>query len=406
MKHHKWTVGLAAVGLITLASAAKAEEKSSAVMTALSTTTLSGYVDTSMQWNLGTGDSHSPAYKYGGPAKADGFNLDAVELTLEKPLDGQGWQAGYKVQFLLGPDAATLGTASPGTVTGGFAIKNAYVNLLAPVGTGIEFKVGVFDSVLGYESTEAINNANFTRSWGHTFEPSELTGILATYRVNDSIAFSAGVADTVSPSINARAAVPPTAESYKAYLGSVALTAPQSWGVFAGSTLCAGIMNGWDTALGEPQQNYYIGGTMTTPVNGLRIGASFDYAKTEAKTSGILGATSFGAHSFAGYASYQATPKLSLHGRVEYADVSPVAANALQNAGIGIASSVFSATGTIQYDLWKNVLSRVEIRWDHALDGTDSFGNTRAAPGFQGGHFTSGSLANSYIIAANIIYRF
>ena len=36
-----------------------------------------------------------------------------------------------------------------------------------------------------------------------------------------------------------------------------------------------------------------------------------------------------------------------------------------------IASRMGAVTATVQYDLWKNVLSRVEFRWDHALDGTD-----------------------------------
>ncbi len=48
MKFNKWTMGLAAVGVVSLASAARADEtKMSQVQTALSNTTLSGYVDTS-----------------------------------------------------------------------------------------------------------------------------------------------------------------------------------------------------------------------------------------------------------------------------------------------------------------------------------------------------------------------
>src|SRR5882672_6408166 len=45
MKFNKWTLGLAAVGVVSLASAARADEKMSQVQTALSNTTLSGYVD-------------------------------------------------------------------------------------------------------------------------------------------------------------------------------------------------------------------------------------------------------------------------------------------------------------------------------------------------------------------------
>src|SRR5579863_3745178 len=105
MQFNKWTLGLAAVGAVSLTSVVQAEEKASSVMTAVSSTMLSGYVDTSAQWNLGTGDTHAPFYKYGGPAKADGFNLDVVKVTLEKPMDDSEWAAGYKVDLLFGPEA-------------------------------------------------------------------------------------------------------------------------------------------------------------------------------------------------------------------------------------------------------------------------------------------------------------
>src|ERR1041385_3569404 len=111
MKFDKWTIGLAAVGVVSLASAAKAEEKASSVMTALSATTLSGYVDTSAQWNFGTGN-RLPDYKFGGSGKADGVNLDVVQLRLEKPLDEAEWAAGYRVDLWAGPDANTLNTQS------------------------------------------------------------------------------------------------------------------------------------------------------------------------------------------------------------------------------------------------------------------------------------------------------
>src|SRR6267142_1777744 len=97
MKFNKWTVGLAAVGLVSLASAARAEEKGNMVQTALASTTISGYVDTSMQWNFGTGNDRLPDYKFGGSSKADGFNLNVVQLTIEKPIEpADSWGAGYK----------------------------------------------------------------------------------------------------------------------------------------------------------------------------------------------------------------------------------------------------------------------------------------------------------------------
>ena len=78
MKFNKWTLGLAAVGVINLGSAVQAEEaqkQMSQVMTAVSATTLSGYVDTSAQWNWGTGNANPAPFKFNTPSKADGFNL-------------------------------------------------------------------------------------------------------------------------------------------------------------------------------------------------------------------------------------------------------------------------------------------------------------------------------------------
>ena len=42
MKVNRWTIGLAAAGLVSLPSVTQAEEKASPVMSALSSTTISG----------------------------------------------------------------------------------------------------------------------------------------------------------------------------------------------------------------------------------------------------------------------------------------------------------------------------------------------------------------------------
>jgi hypothetical protein len=43
-------------------------------------------------------------------------------------------------------------------------IKQAYVLLHAPVGNGLDFRVGVWDTIIGYEMTDSVNNPNYTRS--------------------------------------------------------------------------------------------------------------------------------------------------------------------------------------------------------------------------------------------------
>ncbi len=398
MKFNKWTLGLAAVGVVSLASAAKADEKLTAVQTALSSTTISGYVDTSAQWNFGTGTG-AAFYKFGGPAKADGFNLNVVQLTISKPLDESEWASGYRADLWFGPDANTLGTQSTGPGTGAdLAIRQAYVALRTPVGNGIDWKIGVFDSIVGYESVESGNNPNYTRSYGHSIEPQTHTGLLGTYRVCEEFAFSAGVANTFGPTINGRAHPPggTRAESYKTYMASVALTAPTSWGWAAGSTLYAGVVNGFNVA-GTPingtpasQTSWYAGATLATPLTGLKFGVAFDYLDSHGTAPGAAFAYPNGNDLWAVglYASYQATEKLSLHVRGELA----TSQNGLPGKDNG---QLWAATGTVQYDLWQNVISRLEIRWDHGDEFTYLSGST--------GGFTQ---RNSVLVAANIIYKF
>jgi hypothetical protein len=413
MKFDNWTVALAALGVVSLASAAKAEEQPSSVMTALASTTLSGYVDTSAQWNLGTGNSYMPPYKFDSPSKADGFNLDVVQVRLDKPLDESDWSAGYRVDLWAGPDANVLGTQSVlSTGKSDFAIRQAYVALRAPVGNGLDFKIGVFDSILGYESVESPNNPNYTRSYGHSIEPQTETGVLASYHFSEMVSASVGIADTIGPAINSRAFAPvqasnPHAESYKTYMGSIAITAPNNFGFASGSTLYGGIVNGFNnsvlgTGLGVPALSAYVGGTLATPITGLRLGAAWDLLNIDTTpNSGAFAGTKDKADiwSIAGYASFQATEKLSFHGRVEY-----VTGDIDQGFGtvglgpFGRANSIYAVTATAQYDLWKNVLTRVEFRWDHVEHG-EAFGAADPTTG-------APTRSNAFMLAANVIYKF
>ena len=65
MNHNAWTLALIGAGVVSLPAVASAEEHTNNVLTALSTTTISGYVDTSMQWNPGTGNQNLPQYPLG-----------------------------------------------------------------------------------------------------------------------------------------------------------------------------------------------------------------------------------------------------------------------------------------------------------------------------------------------------
>jgi hypothetical protein len=427
MKVNKWTVSLALAGFVSPAWLAHSEEQINSVQTALASTTLSGYVDTSAQWNFGTGNGHLPPYRFGGPDKADGFNLDVVQLRLDKPLDESSWAAGYRVDLWLGPDADTLATQSVlANSSSDFAIRQAYVALRVPFCNGLDFKLGVWDSIIGYESIESPSNPNYTRSYGHSIEPTTHTGLLGSYRFTDNISVSGGIANTMSSQINSRAFMGSSgvfgglfgtitglsgisngiagegakAESYKTYMGSIALTAPDSWGFLSGSTLYGGAVNGYNnsvlgTGVGLRQLNAYAGATIATPVTGLRLGAAYDLLDIDTKNALGIGTIDGAIWTVAGYASYQVTEKLSAHLRGEYMDAridQPLSAHV----------NIVALTTTLQYDLWKNVISRVEFRWDHCtssdLPGNKIFGG--ATP------FDAPTLKNAFVLAANVIYRF
>jgi Putative beta-barrel porin-2, OmpL-like. bbp2 len=408
MKCNQWTLGLAAIGVVSLASVAQAEEaKMSSVQTALASTTLSGFVDTSMQWNIGTGNTHAPGYGFGGGTKADGFNLNVVDLNLEKDPDAADtWGAGYRVELWMGPDASTLATQSPNAAgAGDFAVKNAYVELKAPIGTGLDAKIGVWDTIIGYEVADSPSNPNFTRSWGFTIEPTTHTGVLLAYTVNEMIALQAGIADTYGPSINQRAIAGGTgdqAEYYKTYLASIAFTAPTNWGWVGGSTAYGCIINGFNAASpgnvtgAVDQTSLYFGMTMMTPLKELKVGASYDYAGS--KRQELSPHQSGYANAFDLYATYQVRDNLGFNTRIEYFDESPAAALAADAGGTGIAKEIFTFTETVEYDLWKNVMSRAEFRWDHALGGVHAFGGTGAG-GF-------GTLENSVEVIGSLAYKF
>jgi Putative beta-barrel porin-2, OmpL-like. bbp2 len=404
MKCNKWTLALLGAGLVSLPSLASAEEKPSSVLTSLSATTISGWVDTSMQWNPGTGNQNLPLYTPNGApsgSKADGFNLDSVALTISKPVGEGEWSAGYNATLLFGPDAVGFNN-SFGTSATDFSLVDAYVILRAPVGNGLDFKLGTFASPLGYEVYQGMNNPNYTRSYGYELEPTQLTGLQVAYQFNSIVSANAGVVNTWSAGINNRAFAPQgsKAESYKTYLGSITLTAPESMGFLAGSTLTGGIINGANMYLpstsigvnGVTETSFYAGATIKTPLKWLTVGTAFDYEclgpNSVQTVAGIPVANDSG-YQYAGglYLLFQATEKLSLNLRGEYLNQSSYLATT------GLPGEALEVTASVQYDLWKNVLTRAEFRWDHALNGSDPWG---AAP----------SLDNAYLVALNIIYKF
>ncbi len=399
MRNNMWTLALASAGVIGLGTTAvQAEEEQHALMTSLSQTTISGYVDTSAIWSPGSpnGFLHGRSFD-GSPDKLDGFNLHAVKLRLEKPLDEGQWSAGYMADLVFGPDAnyyQSLQNGGANVSADDFSIKQAYVALRAPIGNGLDIRLGVWDTLIGYEVFESVNNPNFSRSYGYFIEPTHHTGVLLSYHINDMISVSGGVANGWSGAINDRIDDGTGfGEDRKAWLGSVTITLPESTGMFAGSSVYAGIVHG-DVANGLTggggfrnieTTSYYLGTTMTTGLEGLSVGAALDYRDD--------GPNAVNANNYAWaaalYASFGVTEKLKLNGRLDYAKGSE---GTWYTSG-GDNNQLGSATLTADYSLWANVVTRAELRYDRNLGGDHNYHGTDDDSG-------------AVTLAGNFVYKF
>lgn len=400
MKFNQWTLALASVGIISLGSIAQAEEQSS-VMTALSSTTLSGYVDTSASWWMGTqndplgrANRGLPGRSFDGANKQDGFNLNVVKLTLEKPLgDATSWSAGYKADLLFGPDADYY--SSRNTVLGGvnaddFAVKQAYVALRAPVGNGLDLKLGVWDTIVGYEFFESGSNPNYSRSYGYALEPTHHTGLLASYKISDMFSLSGGIANSFIGPVNDR----PMTETKKTYMAAITITLPEGAGAMQNSVISLGYVGGQNGAASgaanpHDTRHYYAGFTLNTPLEGLQVGAAWDYRENAALVTPA--GTSNDAYAVALYVSY-GMDKWKLNLRADYTQATDgTYYSALAQNGVSDRNELGSITGTLDYSLWENVLTRLEVRYDRALSGDRPFGQ---------------SQEQALTVAANAVYKF
>lgn len=324
-----------------MASAVRADEaKLSQVQTALSNTTLSGYVDVGANYTLG----NQSTYVSNNGKVADGFSLHDVVISLDKPLDESPWASGYHIDLNTGIDAVYANEN---------LIRQAYVTLRTPLGNGIDWKIGAMDGITGYEGNTSYLNPNISRSYGYALNPATIVGLVGTYKVNDVISVTGGI---LNPTYNTDNV------SSKSYLGSVTITAPNSWGFLKGSTWNFQTIQAFSGFNGSTyangQNNYSVNGTFNTPIASVKLGLAYDYVQ-------VLGnGHSSDEAAYGVYVTYQTTDKLSLALRGEYLDARgevPVSFGYDQDSG----GSGLDVTATVQYNLWANVVSRAEVRWDH-----------------------------------------
>ena len=351
MKMNKWTMALAAAGVVSLSSVAQAQEAAAGANALAASTTLSGYVSTS--YTMVDGSSNDHTFRSG--SDNDRFAMDVVDLKFASAQGAGEYATGYTVELWAGPAASDIGTADAGSADGTVELMQANIDLRLPVGNGLDLKVGQFGTVVGAETYNYNANTFYSRSYGFQVEPTHHTGVLASYQLSDDLGISLGVAnDTTSAANNTKGA------SGTVYLFGASYTLPDSTGFAGGTTITYGgvIDAGVDNT---DRNNHYFGVSVPLPVEGLTYNLAWDIVENNGSADdNVVG------H----YLSYALSDKLTANVRYEHGNINSM----VPASGPTSIDGLESMTIGLDYALWENVTSRVEFRsddWDAKASSAD-----------------------------------
>lgn len=147
---------------------------------------LTGYVDATYMYNFGPGTATSPIDFANDTIPKGDFNLSALWLRLDKPLNRENTlEAGFQAGFMLGEDAtlyAAAGSANQpsGPDSNALYVGEAFAKFWVPEAQ-MEMWVGKFQSVIGYETIWRPDNPCITFGIADAFMPQDNTGFLAIF---------------------------------------------------------------------------------------------------------------------------------------------------------------------------------------------------------------------------------
>jgi hypothetical protein len=351
MKMNKWTMGLAAAGVVTLSSVAQAQDAAAGAEALAASTTLSGYVSTGYKY---ADSAQSGYFRAGDGNKA--FSLDVVDLKLSSAQGDGAMDTGYTVELWMGPAASDIGTQDSGT-GGTVELMQANIDLRV---ADIDLKIGQFGTVVGNDVYNYNENALYTHSFAFQLEPTHHTGLLASYTVSDDLQISAGLANTTGPETNGSSGGSGTS---KTYLASISYTLPSGTGQLAGTELYYGLVSGSDNQSTSSSGADYHYASITLPelVSNLSISASWDHVEYDfaaQQDSNIVGL----------HLGYQLNADTALNVRYEMGDVTVFESTGTGNGNDGTyiddADGLQSLTIGVSHKIWENVISRIEYRRD------------------------------------------
>ena len=161
---------------------------------------LYGYVEASYTHNFNNPNSQTNALRiFDGDANS--FRPHMAQLVFEKEArtdKAMVDRAGFRIKLNFGEDAKFTGG---NTGADEVDFQEAYAQYVAPIGNGLDLRIGRMNTLIGYEVIESPLNPNFSRSWLFGLgEPFTTTGIRASYDFSENVSFAVGVINSFTGS--------------------------------------------------------------------------------------------------------------------------------------------------------------------------------------------------------------
>lgn len=327
-------------------------DSSPGMVKALGDITLSGFVQTSYFWD--TADNEGRAVVGNVWNRVNGsFSINKVKLTLaSKPVEASGeeFSAGYKVSLMFGEDAPMVNTG--GAAQGFDELREAYVEMNVPIGSGLNVKAGQLISLLNYESGDGgAANDNFSQGYQWFFTgngPS--AGVQLGYAFSDQVDLKVRVQ-------NGMYAGPVDGNNNKTFLAALGIKpTDKMWISLIGWT---GREAAFTVSGGSVLAGYQV-------TDKFHLGTELDYFDFD--TAGIGGSPLY---SGGLWASYAFTDKVGLAVRAEYlSDRDGFGTGGVGPAGFAFAPNVgqdiTSIAVTLNLKPTPSIKIQPEIRFDQS----------------------------------------
>ena len=289
--------------------------------------------------------------------EAHGFTPHKFDLTVQSPLtDDQ--PVGFRTDVVVGDDAEIIGSAGLGSTADEIDLKQAYVLARAPIGEGLDFKIGKFVTLLGSEVIEDIDSFNWNFSHSYLFGyaiPFTHTGVLMSYPFAKQVAATVGVVngwDNVDDNNGA-----------KTLLGQLSLSPSDQVTLYYNTVF--GAEQG-----GNNNNQRFVNDLVLLwkPTEQLQLMLNYDYGWEDDAVALTKNANWTG---LAEYIRYQLTDWWALAFRGEWFHDANGVRTGFSSGINGVAGNdvnLYEYTFTNEFKVFKNLITRLEYRHDQSSE--------------------------------------